>query len=233
MNSTTDSSNDGAGFFAGVITTWEWIERFFAALWSGLGWPHAVLIMFCIGVYYFKGEIKSVIPRIKKIGTDGFEVESQPPPVQPSTKADDFKNIPIGDFPHTFELALDLVKKEVDGKSDADAVQYLLANSAGWRVLCYFEGTYSYIYGGQIKLLQLLNTRGVIGVSLAETEREWEAHKERFKPAMDEWQMQPYLDFLVAKDLIVIVDEKLRITFTGNEFLTWMTKYGRSDDRLW
>lgn len=233
MSGLPGTSCDWPGFILGVIAVWEWIERVFAALWSELGWPHAVLIMFCIGVYYFKGEIKSVIPRIKKIGADGFEVESQAPPVQPSTKDGDFKDIPIGDFPHTFGLALELVKNEVDGKNDADAVQYLLANDAGWRVLCYFEGIYSYIYGGQIKLLQLLNTRGVIGMSLAEVEREWEVHKEKFKPAMDEWQMQPYLDFLVAKELIVIVDGKIRITFTGNEFLTWMAKYGRSDDRLW
>lgn len=233
MNGSSDSNCDWPGFISGVNAVWEWVQQVVAALWGGLGWPHSVLIMFCIGVYYFRGEIKNILPRIKKIGTDGFEVEAQVPPVQPSTKSGDFKSMPGGDFPHTFELALELVKKEVDGKSDAESLQYLLVNDAGWRVLCYFEGIYSYIYGGQIKLLQLLNARALVGLTMVEVEREWDEHKARFKPTMDDWELQPYLNFLVAKDLIVRVEEKIQITFTGNEFLTWMTKYQRSTERLW
>ncbi|VVO20333.1 hypothetical protein PS712_04182 [Pseudomonas fluorescens] len=233
MNNATDTSNDWSGFIANVIATWEWVERFFAALWSGLGWPHAVLIMFCVGVYYFKGEIKSVIPRIKRIGSDGFEVESQSPPVQPTVKDGEVKNIPKGDFPHTFDVALRIVQKDIEGKSDADALQHLIGDDAGWRVLWYFETIYSYIYGGQIRLLQLLNQRGTMGMTLAEVEAEWEEHKSRNKPTMDKWEMQPYLDFLKSRELILLEGDTLKITFTGNEFLTWMAKYGRSDNRLW
>ncbi|MNY65704.1 hypothetical protein D3C86_2030200 [compost metagenome] len=50
---------------------------------------------------------------------------------------------------------------------------------------------------------------------------------------MDEWEMQPYLNFLIVKELIVIDGEEIKITITGKEFLIWMTKNGRSPNRLW
>ena len=117
--------------------------------------------------------------------------------------------------------------------SEQDTLHFLLNDDISWRVLCYFENTYSYIFGGQIRLLELLNARGTIGLSLADAAREWEAHKERNKPHMDDWEMQPYLNFMIAKDLIVMDQVAIKITATGKEFLMWMLKYGRSADRLW
>lgn len=233
MNSATDSGNDWSGFIAGLAETWEWFERLFAALWSGLGWPHAVLIMFCIAVGFFKTEIRSILPRIKKVGADGFELESPLPQVQQSTNDSEIQNVPTGDFPHSFGIVLELVKKQIEGKEPGEVQQFLIRDNAGWRVLCYFENIYSSIFGGQIQLLQLLNQLAVTGLSMAEAGREWTAYKDRFKPNLDEWDMDGFLAFLFAKDLIVKTDDSLRITPTGNEFLTWMTKYGRSTARPW
>ncbi|MDR7109240.1 hypothetical protein [Pseudomonas frederiksbergensis] len=233
MNGAAASSNDWSGFIAGVVATWNWFERLFVALWSGLGWPQAVLIMFCIAVVYFKAEIRNILPRIKSIGADGFELESPQPQIQPSVKQGELKAIPAGEFPHSFEIVSELVKKQIEEMSEKDALLFLLSDDVSWRVLWYFENIYSFIFGGQIKFLALLNQRGVAGVSLSEATREWEVHKENNKPQMDDWEMQPYLNFLVVKELIVIAGEEIKITITGKEFLMWMTKYGRSADRLW
>jgi hypothetical protein len=233
LNGATDSGDGWSGFLAGVIATWEWFERLFVGLWSGLGWPHAALIMFLITVYFFKNEIKNVISRIKKVSTDGFELESPLPQIQPSVNQGELKIVSDGEFPHSCGIVLDIVKKQIEGKSDQDALSFLLSDDVGWRVLWYFENIYSFIFGGQIKFLELLNQRGVTGVSLAEAKREWEVHKENNKPHMDEWEMQPYLNFLIVKELIVIDDEEIKITITGKEFLIWMTKNGRSPNRLW
>ena len=233
MNELPGTQCDWPSFISGVIAVWEWIQTLVSALWSGLGWPHAVLIMFCIGVCYFRGEIKNVIPRIKRIGTDGFEVESQSPPVQPFSKDDEVRNAPRGDFPHTFAIALGHVNREIESKSEAEALQYLTVDDAGWRVLWYFEGIYSYIFGGQIQLLQLLNQRGTFGLSIVEAEREWEGYKDRFKPNLDELEMDTFLGFLITKELIVKTESAITITLTGNEFLQWMIKFGRSTNRPW
>lgn len=231
MNGATDSGTGWSGFISGAIAAWEWVERFIAALWSGLSWPHAVLIMFFFVFFCFKSEIKGVIPRIKKFGKDGFEVDV--PPTQPSIKVGEIKNPPTGQFPHTFSIIIELVSKQIEGKDSSDAVQYLLSDNTDWRVLWYFENIYSYIFGGQILLLEVLNQRGGVGVSMEEANREWQGHKERNKPHMDDWEMQPYLNFLIVKDLIVMSETDIKITLTGKEFLMWMTKYGRSSEKAW
>ena len=78
--------------------------------WGGLDWPHAILIIFSVVVVFFRGEIKGVIPRIKRIGADGFEVESPVPPVQPSTSVSALQNLPEGDFTHSFGIVLNAIK---------------------------------------------------------------------------------------------------------------------------
>jgi hypothetical protein len=233
LNGATDASNDWSALIAVVVAIWEWIERFFAALWTGLGWPHAVLIMFCTAIFYFKAEIRAILPRIKKVGADGFEIESPLPQIQQSTNGSELQNVLAGDFPHALGIVLDVVKKQIEGKDPGEVQQFLIRDNAGWRVLCYFENIYAYIFGGQIQLLQLLNQLGATGLSMAEVSREWAAYKDRFKPNLDEWDMDGFLAFLVAKDLIVKADDSIRITPTGNEFLTWMTKFGRSTARPW
>ena len=233
MNSATETSQGWSGIYSGLVITWEWIERLFTALWTGLGWPHAVLVMFCIGVYYFKQEVKGVIPRIKRIGADGFEVEPQNIPVQPSVKSAEPRSTPTGEFPHAHGIMLEIVRKQFEKENSPDAVDLIMQDDAGWRVLWYFENVYSYIFGGQIKLLELLNQRGAVGAPLDEIQREWEAHKELHKPQLDQLDMDGYIKFLLAKDLILKTDVDLKITPTGKEFLMWMTKFGRSSDRLW
>ena len=77
-----------------------------------------------------------------------------------------------------------------------EALQFLLADDAGWRVTSFFENIYSYIFGGgQIQLLRLLNECGSFGMSFSEAEREWGAYKERFKPNLDELEMDAFLNF--------------------------------------
>ncbi|WP_146023279.1 hypothetical protein [Pseudomonas sp. GW456-12-10-14-LB2] len=232
MNNTTDSDNNWAELVSGLIAGWEWLERLLAALWNGLGWPHSALIMFCVLICLFKDEIRNVIPRIRKFGTDGFEMES-PPQAQQATNEGELQEPPVGDFPHVFGVVFEAVTREIEGKDMAEAKQFLVRDSAGWRVLCFFENIYSNIFGGQIQLLQLLNQRGLAGMPTAEAEREWSAYKERFTPALDDWEMDGFLAFLIGKELIIKSEDRIAITFTGHEFLIWMTKYGRSTNRPW
>ncbi|MCS3835859.1 hypothetical protein HNR03_000439 [Pseudomonas sp. JAI111] len=234
MNSATETNNDWSGFIAGAVATWDWLQHLFATIWSGLGWPHATLIMFIVSVYCFRGEIKSILPRIKKVGASGVEVDPQPPLVQPSLKNEEkLQHDHSGDYPSTFAVALGLVQGEILNKTPTEQVQYLVITDANWRVLWLFENTYSFIFGGQIQFLQMLNQRGITGLSAAEAAKEWEDYKERFKPHLDEWEMKPFLDFLVVRELITKTDDAFFIAPRGNEFLTWMVKNGRSPIRPW
>ncbi|MCK9801426.1 winged helix-turn-helix domain-containing protein [Pseudomonas sp. MAFF 302030] len=234
MGSANKSSYDLSGFFSDVKAVWEWFEHLFAAIWGGLGWPHATLIMFIVGICFFRREIKNIIPRIKRVGASGVEVDPQPPLAQPVARSEVQLQSPHGqDYPGTFSIALGLVQGEIANKNPNEQIQYLVATDAGWRVLWLFENTYAFIFGGQIQLLQLLNQRGITGLPLAEAVREWDAYKERFKPNLDEWQMKPFLDFLIARELITLNDDTFFIAPRGREFLTWMVKNGRSPVRPW
>lgn len=232
------SGSSEAGFWAGLAgvagATFGWFENFVSVFWSGLEWPHSALIIVCIGIYFFRHEVRGVIPRIKKIGTGGVEVDPQPPLAQPTLKDEkDPQYNQSVDYPSTFAVALNLVESEVAGKNQDEQLKYLIGVDAGWRVLWLFENTYSYILGGQIQLLQLLNERRITGLSNSEAEVEWAAYKERFKPHLDEWQPEPFISFLIARELIVQGDGVLNIAPRGSEFLVWMTKYGRSPSRPW
>lgn len=219
--------------FLVMTAIWEWFERLCVGLWSGLSWPHAALIMFFITVYFFKSEVKNILPRIKSFSASGFEVESPQPQTQPSTNQGEIKVFPDGDFPHSCGIVLGIVQQQLVDKNDQEKLNFLLGDDVGWRVLWYFENIYSFIFGGQIQFLELLNQRGVSGVSLGETIREWEALKARNSPHMDDWEMDPYLGFLISKELVVVEGQDIKLTMTGKEFLVWMTKYGRSPNRLW
>ncbi len=234
LNSATEASGNWSLFIAGVVAIWEWFQHLFATIWGGLGWPHATLIIFIVSVYCFSSEIKSILPRIKKVGATGVEVDPQPPLVQPSLRDEEkLQHAHSGDYPSTFAVALGLIQGEILNKNQTEQIQYLVMTDANWRVLWLFENTYSVIFGGQIQLLQLLNERGVAGFPNDEAVREWQAYKDRFAPHLNEWEMTPFIDFLVVRELITKTDDALFIAPRGNEFLTWMVKNGRSPNRPW
>ncbi|WP_152031552.1 hypothetical protein [Pseudomonas putida] len=212
---------------------WSWLENISETLWSGLGWPHAVLIMFFIVICSFKAELKSVIPRIKKVGADGFEVDSIPPTQSVEAPREPQKSPPIADFPSASQVVADFLDREMEGIAETERAEYLRRDSIGWRVVCYFENTYSQIFGGQIQLLKLLNERGDTGLSMEDVSREWDGYKERFKPNLDGWALEPFLGFLSARHLVNNDGVKLTITPIGREFIVWMAKFGRSEQRMW
>ena len=132
MDSVTNDS--GTIFIENVVSIWGWLQGVVSAFWGGLDWPHAILIIFSVVIIFFRGEIKGVIPRIKRIGADGFEVESPVPPVQPSTSVSALQNLPKGDFTHSFGIVLNAIKEQIKDMDQAEALQFLLADDAGWRV---------------------------------------------------------------------------------------------------
>lgn len=212
---------------------WTWFENLVFLFWSGLGWPHTTLIICFMGLCFFRVELRDVISRIKSVGTTGFEVRAKPQKTQgvaPDLVVAQPSNV---DFPYVFGLMLESVDKDISNISSEDVLEALRQNGAFWRTVYVFENIYSFIFGGQLGLLWMLNQLGDNGMPMADVEREWVAYKERFKPHLDSWEMGPFLKFLYVNELAEERDGVLRITIKGKEFLVWMTKTGRSSVRLW
>lgn len=228
----TETQPVAENFFIQLIAhIWAWIENLVYFFWSGLGWPHTALIIFIVGVCCFRIELKDVISRIKSIGASGFAVRARPQKVQGVAPSPNVVQPSHLDSPYTFGLMLEAVDKDVSGLSGDKLVETLRLASAYWRMAYVFENIYSFIFGGQLNLLWVLNQLGDNGMSMADVDREWVAYKERYKPNLDAWEMAPFLQFLYSNELAEERDGVLAITVKGKEFLVWMTKTGRSSVR--
>jgi len=114
-----------------------------------------------------------------------------------------------------------------------DAAVVLLRHLAGTQLLLEFERIHSVIFGSQIFLLKELN-KLPDGISEAEVFAHFLNVKNRFPETFKEWNGDQYLAFLYGRYLIVKnPDNNVRITELGNEYLTWITRNGLREDKIY
>ena len=233
------SYRDCVPFSDVLMSIWHWITGFSSAVWVGLQWPHAVLLVFIIFVSVFTPELKSILARVTDVTRDGVKIspsqtaQSQDESVRDASAVVD--NPAHNYFSNEIANALRDVDAELATISNDERFEKMRLNLAFWRAMYFFENTYSIIFGGQIKLLKLLNERGDVGVGTVELDRLWADHQESLKPAIESWTLIGYLSFLFSRDLIVINESTkvISITTRGTEFMLWLTRFGRSEERPW
>jgi hypothetical protein len=254
MSDTTEVGSASAIILSVVTIIWGWIERLTSAIWTGLGWPHAVLIIFLIAIGCYRLEIKALIERVLEFGPAGVKLQ---PPVQPSPleRADPSaaavssssstgelsppprnKGIPMPEiivFPEQIKFWKEAILREVSDMSDTEAKSYLIPCLAMSRSMYVFEFCYSNIFGGQIRLLHILNQRIGKSVSTQEINYFWAAHQEQTKPVLDLWSADQYLSYLLQNGLIEKTEDLVKLTIKGAEFVLWLTHFGRPLDKPW
>jgi hypothetical protein len=134
-------------------------------------------------------------------------------------------------FPLQMKIYEDRLRYEIQGKSDAEALAYIIPRYAIYRALHDFEEAYSLMFGGQIRFLQQLNQRLGSGFSEIEIKNMWEAHQAQCKPTFDNWTSAMYLSYLRMKGLITDLNGSVVLTARGKEFVDWMTHFGRPVDK--
>lgn len=239
-----------------VVSGWNWLERITDSFWTGLGWPHAVLIIFIIAIACYRQEFKALIERILEIGPGGFKL--QPPTVstpqsgnlevpdpQAPLSATTVNSMPPAKiegrpfplppivFPEQMRLAKEQIALETAGMSDSQAKEYLIPMLAICRSLWTFENCYSCIFGGQIKLLQTLNQRHGRSMPMLEVNGYWITHQDQVKPILNLWTVDQYLQYLISNGLITRTIDSIQLTVKGGEFLLWLVNYSRPLDRPW
>lgn len=221
-----------------LFVVWEWLEKFVAAFWTGLGWPHAVLAIVILIVFLFKKELQGLIPRITAVGASGVSLSPDViPSQQPATK-DDIKATsgdaekPGVEFPTLLKITSDSVDEAIRVLGDADAeLIFLKVQLSYWKAMYIFENFYSSIFGGQIKILRFLNGFGSIGCSYEKVQELWEEYVRVHIPTIESWGFEAYLKFLFEAGLLDRKGETLVISVLGSEFLIWMTKFRKLDAR--
>ncbi|MNJ38261.1 hypothetical protein D3C77_331040 [compost metagenome] len=236
-----------------IVNIWGWLENFVYQAWSGLEWPHSVLIIFLFVVVIYKAELKALLERILELGPGGIKLQPQVvprfipsapeedgPAKKPSVDAPRVdltpKGIPLPPFDYISEqmkLGIDLINSEISGMDDGEAKEYLIPRLALSRTYWIFESIYAQIFGGQIKFLQILNQRPGKSISQAEIYSYWALHKEQVKPVLDSWSSEQYLLYLSQNGLVFQDAAGARLTNKGVEFLLWLTHLGKPQERPW
>lgn len=126
------------------------------------------------------------------------------------------------------------IKSELESKglsTDGDSVKVLIKHLAGTQLLLRFEQIHSAIFGSQIYLLKKLNESSEKGRNLDFVYHHIDHIKTLF-PELADWDYEQYLAYLYSHLLITNGEnEKVHITNLGVEYLTWLIRNGRSDNK--
>jgi hypothetical protein len=253
VNEASEAVGFSATLVSAAVSIWLWFEQLISTLWSSLGWPHAVLIMFLLSVSCYRLEFKALIERILEFGPGGIKLQApvfqasrvesaevrvadieasplsfvSPPAIQN-------KGIPLPPtivFPEQMRLSQEAVSNEVSGMTDSEAKTYLIPRLAMARSMYVFENCYSCIFGGQIRLLQIINQRPGKSLTMQEVYSFWLALQEQQKPVLNLWSGDQYLNYLIQNGLVLRGADAVELTTKGTEFVLWLTQYGRPLER--
>lgn len=269
MESSSYLSRSWEFYFSVISAGWSWGHDLVSGFWSGLQWPHSVLIITVLFFSLCHKEFKSLVGRMLEVGPSGAKFHPQPPPQSPELTSEPKvitaelrealatatviatatvteaaveipdpppagNEVPLPNpivFPNQMKIYENGIKYEVAGKSESEALEYILPRYAIYRALFDFEECYSQIFGGQLKLLQIMNQRGLGGISLAELDNLWALHQAQTKPVFDEWNLAAYLNYIRFKGLVIDVGPNVILSIRGKEFVSWLTQYGKPLDK--
>ena len=128
-------------------------------------------------------------------------------------------------------MKTDLDTRRITASADREKLVIRYYTAA---VLCLaFEKLNVYIFGSQLAALQRLNTRGGIGADQSEILTLFFAPaKAQFPQVYKAYSFEQWLQYLLARDVIVRNATRLVITAEGKEFLKYLVDQGYSLVRL-
>jgi hypothetical protein len=205
---------------------------------KGLLWPGLILIVLC----WFGKDIRKLIPRIKRAGAGGVELEPEaaeqqaqlPPPEAPSDTANgfsgklrDFRGESRSKAMHDLELELrsNIEADVASGKITPDErLDYAIRHLALTRLERHFYRVYGMIFGSQMLSLTVLrNTGGT--AAMAALKRGFESAKQDDPEFYGEYKFEEWLSFMTSNDLIKVEGDSVTITPIGEDFLAFLFAY--------
>jgi hypothetical protein len=135
-------------------------------------------------------------------------------------------SIVISELEKTIISELEKNKLPVEG----DSIKILVKHLAGTQLLLSFERIHNIIFGSQIFLLKKLNESIGVGRPKSFVEQHVDHIKKIFSELSD-WSDDQYLRFLFDRLLITRKNDQFFITNLGVEYLTWLVRNGRSENR--
>lgn len=203
---------------------------------GAIGWPHVALIFALAFCLIFRAQVASLLSRVTSIDKTGIRTQPVPEAQREEQNKDPAQEllVAIGN-----SIVLTDVENKIRGEltarglnvNSAEAVPVTVKLLALARILNEFEQIHNLIFGSQIWLLKKLNEVTGQGRPKQFIERHFTNVQSKFPDALATWNVDQYLEFLVGRSLVTQNGDVYHITNLGVEYLTWMVRAGRSEQR--
>lgn len=200
---------------------------------SSLGWPQITLIFGILFMFFFRKPITEFIGRIRKVGKEGVTTDT-PPEMQSL----DQRKKAVQELMNTSDSIVlreqeESIIKDLSSRgleTEDDSVKILTRHLAATQLALDYEQIHNLIFGSQISLLKRLNE--VVGQGRPkEYMDDYLSKVKTMHQELNTWTLDLYLDLLFKRTLITNVNGKYHITNKGVDYLTWVVRNGRTEDR--
>ncbi len=202
---------------------------------KALGWPHFTFLFAILFVLLFRKPLFGLIARITSIDKSGIKASQTPEAQREEQKKESIQQLLLA-------IGETIVLKDIEGRiksdlkergleTEGDTIKVLIKHLAAARILLEFEQIHNLIFDSQIFLLKKLNEVAGQGKPLEFVATHFEHVKSLFPKQLGDWSLEQYLAFLISRSLITIQGNLFHITNLGVEYLTWMIRNGRGEDK--
>ncbi|MBI5888237.1 MAG: hypothetical protein HZB82_05950 [Deltaproteobacteria bacterium] len=204
---------------------------------NDIGWPHVTLVFAAFFIIIFRKALNGLISRVTSIDKSGVKV-APTPEIQREEQKKEFVQellLAAGDSVMIRDIE-ERIKTELTSKgleTNGDTVVVLIKHLAATQLFLKFEQTHSVIFGSQIFLLKKLNEVAGQGKPQEFIVAHFENTKKIYPATFEKWSLEQYLSFLFSWSLLTVKDNNYHITNLGVDYLTWIARYGKSEDKLY
>jgi len=202
---------------------------------KAMSWPQLTFLFAVFFVLVFKKPLLGLISRITSIDKSGIKASQTTEAQSENQKKESVQQLllAIGDsiVLQDIEGRIKADLKEKGLETEGDTIRVLIKHLAGTRMFLEFEQLHNIIFGSQIILLKKLNEVAGQGKPIEFVATHFENVKGLFAKQLSDWSLEQYLAFLVRSSLITTKGKVTHITNLGVEYLIWMIRNGKREDK--
>jgi hypothetical protein len=216
-----------------LVSRPTWLEFTKASfdLVKGIAWPLALAIV----VYWFRGELRSNIPRLREAGPGGVKLDpadqQQADQSSPITEAGELKPIPGFGRTPTIERVERELHKDLERYPESERLGVTVRVLAEARIATSFERIYRLIFGSQIFALRTLNAHPN-GIEIDSARAFYEQKVKAAHPdELKDFTFDAWIGFLIHQNLVAVKNNIHLITNNGRDFLQYIVIQGLPEDK--
>lgn len=197
--------------------------------------PHLVFLFGLVFVLLFRAPLSDLIRRIRSIDRRGLTAGPDPNAQREEANPEAVHELLeiVGNTPVITDLE-ERIRADLDARQigyDSNSARVLIRHLAGTQLLLYLEQVHASIFGSQIQLLKRLNEVAGQGQSEKYVQDFIDNIKSMYPDSLGDWSHEDYLQFLLNQGLVFVQEDRLHITDFGVEYLTWIVRSGRAENR--